>query len=74
MRKNDELSNFRSCFNKARSDEMLFVLRGQDRLAPWVVRIWALMALFCGCHHFKVQEAWRCAAEMAKTPNRKVPD
>lgn len=41
MRKSLELTHPNSCFNKARDDEMLFVLLGRDRAAPEAVRAWA---------------------------------
>jgi len=34
MRKRDELSNHKSCINRAREDEMVFVLLGRDPAAP----------------------------------------
>lgn len=40
MRKRDELSNPRSCLNRARDDEWLFVLLGRDVTAPATIRFW----------------------------------
>jgi hypothetical protein len=40
MRKRQELTDPRSCLNKAADDEMLFVLRGHDVAAPAAVRAW----------------------------------
>jgi hypothetical protein len=40
MRKNDELSDPRSCFNRAGPDELLFVLLGRDAAAPAAVAAW----------------------------------
>lgn len=40
MRKRDELSNPKSCLNKARDDEWLFVLLGRDLAAITAVRAW----------------------------------
>lgn len=42
MRKHEELSNPDSCLNKARDDEMLFVLLGRDESAAFAVRAWIL--------------------------------
>jgi hypothetical protein len=41
--KRDELANPRSCLNKARPDEPLFVLRANDPTAAQVVRLWVAM-------------------------------
>jgi len=41
MKKIDELTDPRSCLNRATDDEPLFVLRANDELAPSVVRQWA---------------------------------
>lgn len=38
MRKRDKLANPASCMNKAREDEMTFVLFGRDPAAPVVPR------------------------------------
>jgi hypothetical protein len=40
MRKSEELSNPKSCLNKAKDDELLFVLLARDKAAPYVVRMW----------------------------------
>lgn len=34
MKKRDELTSQNSCLNKANDDEMIFVLRGKDPVAP----------------------------------------
>ena len=39
--KREELSNPFGCLGKAADDEPIFVLRGQDLLAPTLVRQWA---------------------------------
>ena len=41
MKKLDELTDPRSCLNRAADDEPLFVLRANDEIAPSVVRQWA---------------------------------
>jgi hypothetical protein len=43
MRKVDELSQPTSCLNKAKDNEMLFVLLGRDRAAADTVRFWCQM-------------------------------
>lgn len=40
MRKKDELKNPKSCFNKAKKKEMIFVLLGRDLAATVAVRAW----------------------------------
>jgi hypothetical protein len=40
MKKQEELKDARSCLNRARADEWLFVLLGRDRAAPAAVRAW----------------------------------
>ncbi len=74
MRKADEVSNANSCLSKAADNEPLFVLRAQDKLAPIVVRIWAILAEQHGTDLEKVHEAKRLAFEMEQWPKRKYPD
>lgn len=40
MRKRDEMAEPDSCLNKARNDEILFVLRSDDPAAPATIRAW----------------------------------
>lgn len=40
MLKKDETTDESSCLNRAREDEMLFVLLGRDRAAPAAIRAW----------------------------------
>jgi len=40
MRKTDEVTYPTSCLNRAREDEMLFVLLGRDAAAPSTIRHW----------------------------------
>lgn len=52
---------------------MLFVLRAQDITAPTVVLEW----IKTNFHHIseeKLREAFECALEMKRFPNRKSPD
>lgn len=63
MKKRDELTSPTSCFNKAHSDEPVFVLRAKDPLGPQAVRHWATMA--DGVHEpEKIKEAYALADEM----------
>lgn len=53
------------CFAKAAEDEVLFVLRAKDPIAPRIVREWAKMAV--GLHEKeKIEEALEVAREMEK--------
>lgn len=40
MVKSEELSNPQSCMNRARENELTFVLLGRDRAAPAAIRVW----------------------------------
>lgn len=56
MKKILELMDPRSCLNKARLDEPIFVLRAKDKLTPAVVGLWAEQA--AGVHEeAKVKDA-----------------
>jgi hypothetical protein len=63
-----------SSLQKVRHGEPIFVLRGQDLLAPNLVEIWAKLAKQNGCPQFKVDEALNCAKEMREWSPRKFPD
>jgi hypothetical protein len=41
VKKKDEIANPNSCFNRARPDELVFVLLGRDPAAPAAIRAWA---------------------------------
>lgn len=62
------------CLAKVQPGEPIFVLRGQDLLAPLLVREWASLAELRGCAPEKVAEARECAAAMERWPTRKYPD
>lgn len=64
MRKRDELASPQSCLNKAADDEMVFVLRAKDPLAPHTVRVWAAAYEEAGGRPEKVAEAHECANAM----------
>ena len=40
MKKKDEIANPDSCFNRARPDELVFVLLGRDLAAAIAIRAW----------------------------------
>ena len=73
MLKRDELTNPKSCLNKAADDEPVFVLRAQDFTAPIVIREW--LRINAGTIPFdKAEEARQLIAAMENWPNRKIPD
>ena len=48
MRKRDELTDPRSCLNRARDDEWVFSLLGRDADAPETIRFWAARRVLRG--------------------------
>ena len=74
MIKIDEENMPGSTWNKAEASEPVFVLRAQDRLAPYAVRMWAQLARSHGVTGQKINEAARLADAMEYWENRKIPD
>lgn len=67
MIKRDELASPHSCLNKARDDEMVFVLLGRDPAAPAAIRAWVQERLLLGKNEVGDQQmidALRCAKVM----------
>lgn len=62
------------CLGKAAMDEPLFILRGQDKLAPALVRAWAALAYEHGCTKQRCEESLQLAASMENWTTRKFPD
>lgn len=62
------------CLGRAADDEPVFVLRGQDLLAPDLVDKWAIDANGLACPWDKVREAKVIAQAMREWPGRKNPD
>jgi hypothetical protein len=63
------------CYAKLAPDEPYFIVRGQDILAPGVVRRWATLALEAGVDRAKIAEAERVAYDMERyQQGKKVPD
>lgn len=67
------------CLQKAADDEPIWVLRGQDATAPFVIRAWARHAEANGVNGAKVETALNDAADMEAWqqahPDRvKLPD
>lgn len=73
---------FGGCWDKAAEDEPLFVLRGQDMLAPALVREWARQfAVHAAAQDIdaagwlpKFLEAMQVAHQMEQWPGRRLPD
>jgi len=66
-RKRDELSNHKSCINRAREDEMVFVLLGRDLAAPIAIRAWVAERVRIGKNKAddpQIVEALACADTM----------
>ena len=67
MLKANELSAPFSCINKARDDEMLFVLLARDSCAPVAIRAWVEARILAGLNKrddLKIIEALQCADAM----------
>lgn len=66
MVKIEEGTNPNSCFSKAKDDEMLFVLRGQDASAPSTVLFWMAQNIHLATTNpSKYREAFECLMVMA---------
>lgn len=72
MRKELELTDPRSCLNKAADDEPLFVLRAQDATAPLSIEHW--LAMNPQLPMEKRREAIECMEAMRAWPTQKKPD
>ena len=73
--KKEELET--GCLSRVADDELVFVLRAKDVLAPVVIRIWAVLARAGGARLPKVREAEVLAGEMEswqREHGAKVPD
>ncbi len=67
MMKRHELSDTGSCFNKARDDEIIFVLLARDMAAPATIRAWCAERVRLGKNAWndpKIKEALQCAENM----------
>lgn len=66
---------FETCrFDKIPDNEPIFILRGQDALAPLVVEYWAELAAKMRVPAPKILEAHRCVQEMREFEPRRLPD
>jgi hypothetical protein len=67
MLKRLEASDPGSCWNKARDDEIVFVLLERDRDAPGTIEDWVRRRIASGKNKEgdpQIEEALRCAAEI----------
>ena len=67
MRKIVEINTPSSCLNKAKDDEMLFILLGRDKAAPQAILYWCETRIRMGLNvkdDPQIKEAMRCALEM----------
>jgi hypothetical protein len=67
MLKREELANPGSCFNRAKDDEMVFVLLARDVAAPEAIYAWARTRVEMGKNKWtdpQIEEALRCADSM----------
>ncbi|MBW7997488.1 MAG: hypothetical protein FVQ81_13120 [Candidatus Glassbacteria bacterium] len=62
------------CLEKVNPGEPIFVLRGQDKFAPALVRLWVELAEMHVCNAEKVDEALAIADVMEEWEVRKFPD
>lgn len=69
-----ELSNAKSCLNKAAPDEPLFILRAKDPLAPQTILLWATMATSGQHEPAKIEEAQKIAAQMESYRRERYPE
>ena len=56
MRKSEELARSDSCLNKAKDDEMLFVLLGRDAAAADTVEFWCDKRIELGLNHWSDEQ------------------
>jgi hypothetical protein len=67
MIKRQELSDPKSCLNKARDDEFLFVLLERDKVSPRTIRFWVAERINEGLNEKddpQMREALECARRM----------
>jgi hypothetical protein len=73
LKKDELLPGAKGCLGKAKDDEMLFILRAQDILAPIVVLEWIKLN-FLNCPDDKLREAFEAAIKMKNYPGTKTAD
>ena len=69
MIKSKEMAKSNSCLNKAKDDEMIFVLLERDIASPNTIRYWCRERVFLGKNKVtdaQICNALRCARSMEK--------
>jgi len=72
MKKCDERAHERSCWNKAREDEILFIMMERDLAAPETIRFWVEKRIELGLNKRddpQMQDALACANRMEGRDN-----
>jgi len=67
MRKDEEQAHSKSCFNRAKHTEMIFVLLARDKAAPETIREWCRLRISLGLNRpndDQIKEAYECARLM----------
>ena len=64
MKKQQEDCLLTSTWRKAREDETLFILRGQDQSSPEIILQWIIRNMHCSDE--KLREAFECALDMKR--------
>ena len=59
---------------KVGEKEPIFTLRGQDKLAPAIIKLWVQRAVQNGLPKHRADEALAIAEAMENWPTRKFPD
>lgn len=65
MKKREEQINVNSTLSKARQNETLFILRGQDMSAPKTIINWVAENIYTASDK-KLKEALECALDMRR--------
>jgi hypothetical protein len=62
-----EIHDPNSCLNRASNDEIIFVLRAKDPVAPTIIRFWCHMRILKNRNVYndaQIREAFACATDM----------
>lgn len=73
MLKRDEVTSSASCLNKAKDDEMIFVLLGRDRAAPAAIEAWIRERIRLGLNEYEDTQifcAEECVEEMRNSQKK----
>lgn len=76
MIKKHEIAAKGSCLNRAEDDEMIFVLLGRDKAAPFAIQEWARQRILLGKNKTddtQIKEAYECA-EIMRDQQREKQD